>query len=167
MKGRKPILVVSLISGALALLGAGLFTVAGAMIYGSFARVIYSDATLLLVLLCGPVSVLPCTLLNCWKLRWNCSLRFGDDPSCCDCTPQHDGVGIFYSRRGAWFFVLGAPDVCDRDTIILILFRHASRVDWLWWILLVLAGMAMGYFLWRVGADGVGLLIYVLRGGII
>ena len=45
--------------------------------------------------------------------------------------------------------------------------RRGSRVDWLWWILLVLAGMVMGYFLWRVGADGVGLLIYVLRGGII
>ena len=59
-KGRQILLAVSTLIGVFALLGAGWFTVAGAGMFGSpFAGDTYFNATLMLVLICGPLTILP------------------------------------------------------------------------------------------------------------
>jgi drug/metabolite transporter (DMT)-like permease len=65
IKHRHLIVILATVIGVLGILGSALFTVAGAGMYGSpFAGDTYFNLTLLLVLLCGPVAILPCTILD-------------------------------------------------------------------------------------------------------
>ncbi len=167
MECRKQIFVVSLITGVLALLGTGLFVVAGAGIYGSpFAGDSYFNTTLLLVLLCGPFAVLPCTLFDGQKPGYGgivlCGLAVVEVAMITLNNVREWGFAVHDAALGS--LCLGFPMFVIGTLLITSSKPHASWLNWVWWIELLLAALAAGYFLWQVGADGIGILFYLLRG---
>ncbi len=166
MVNRKRILVASLIAGILALLGAALFAVAGAGIYGSpFAGDSYFNATLLLVLLWGPFAILPCTLLD-WRKPGYGGIVL------CGCAVIEVGVITLNNLREWGFAVhdaalgsmcLGFPMFVMGTFLFASSRSHASWLRWVWRIECLLAALATGFFLWQVGADGIDFLLYLVR----
>ena len=167
MKARNPILIASLVTGTLALLGASLFAVAGAGIYGSpFAGNFDENVTLLLVLLCGPVAILPCTLLDWWKAA------YGGIVLCVLAIIEVGVISLYNDRE--WGFamhdaalgslVLALPMFAIGTLLFFSGQPRAAWLNWLWWIALIVVAIVMCYFLWWVGADGVRALMSLLRG---
>ena len=170
MNGRKPILVWALITGTLAVLGASLFAVAGAGIYGSpFAGDSYFNATLLLVLLCGPAAVLPCTLFDMWKPGYGgivlCGLSVIEVLVITLNNIREWGFAVYDAALGS--LCLAVPMFALGTLIFFSGKPHVPWLKWAWWIEVLLAASVTGYFLWHVGADGVDALFLLLRGGTI
>ncbi len=170
MKSRKAILTFSVIIGTLALLAAGLFAVAGAGIYGSpFAGDTYFNATILLVLLFGPVAVLPCTLFDWWKPGYGgivlCGLAILEVVVIALNNLREWGFAVHDAALGSLclafpMFVIGTLLFFSGKT-------HVSWLNWVWRFQVFFAATVAAYFVWQVGADGVGALIHLLRGGTI
>lgn len=170
MKSRKVILTFSVIIGTIVLLGAGLFAVAGAGIYGSpFAGDTYFNATLLLVLLLGPVAVLPCTLFDWWKPGYGgiilCTLAIFEVVVVVLNNLRERGFAVHDAALGSLclafpIFVIGTLLFFSGKT-------HVSCLEWAWRFEVLLAATVGAYFVWHVGADGVGALLHLLRGGTI
>ena len=153
MNKRRPILVCSLIIGTLAFLGSGLFAVAGAGILGSpFSGGSYHQITLLLLLICGPVIVLPCTLFDLRKPGYGgfvlCSLALVEVGMISLHHVMEYGFNIFNAAGASLFialpmFVIGS----------LLLFSGKPHAAWLnraWWIELFLAASVSVWFLWQL-----------------
>ena len=173
---RRRVLVSSTVFGTL-----GLATTAFVMIFvvgrfGSPMRLLYSPfegdwdgSRSLLMLLCGPVAVLPCVLFDMWKPSLGgitlCSLSLAEV-----------GFIVLYNQRqwgfavhdaALWSLCLAFPTFVIGTLLFFSGKPHVSWLNWVWWIALLLAVSATGYFLWHVGADGVNALLYLLQGGMI
>jgi len=168
MRARKPIVVISLITGTLAILGSGFFAAVGAGVYGSpFAGDGYFNTTLLFVLLCGPVAVLPCTLVDCWKPGYGGIVLCG--------LAEIEVLMISLNNIRAWGFAihdaalgslcLALPMFAIGSMLFVSGKPQVERLSWLWWMALLLAASVITFFLWHVGADGVRALLCLLRGG--
>lgn len=169
-KGRQILLAVSTLIGVFALLGAGWFTVAGAGMFGSpFAGDTYFNATLMLVLICGPLTILPCTLLEMLKPRWGgmllCSLSLAEAGVLVLNNCYQWGFAIHNAALGslclaAPMFLLG----------FLFLGSTPSKDRWspmIWWGETTVAAVVAAFFLVMVGRDGAQALFYWLQGGTI
>ncbi|GIX00828.1 MAG: hypothetical protein KatS3mg111_4160 [Pirellulaceae bacterium] len=170
MKSRKVILTSSIIIGTIALLGAGLFAVAGAGIYGSpFAGDTYFNATLLLVLLFGPVAVLPCTLFDWWKPGFGgiilCTLAIFEVVVVVLNNLQEWGFAVHAAALGS--LCLAFPVFVTGTLLFFSGNPQVSWLNWAWRFEVLLAATVAAYFMWHVGADGVSALRHLLRGGII
>ncbi len=171
MKNRKRILVVSGVCGILAFLGAGLFAVLGAGMYGSpFADGdVYFDLTLLFVLLLGPVAVLPCTILDCFKSGLGgillCGFAIADVIAIC---LNNSVTSVFIVQTaGLITFCLALPTFVIGTLLFFSSGRSDGRWKTIWWFELALASVPAVYFSWQVGLDGVSGLIWWMRGGLI
>ena len=170
MKSRKLIFVFSAIVSTLALLGAILFSVAGAGIFGSpFAGDSYFNATLLLVLLFGPVAALPCTVFDWWKPGVGgvllCVLALFEVFLIVLNNIREWGFAVHDAALGS--LCLALPMFILGTMLFFSSSLHVAWVDWVWRIMLLLVATVTMFFMWRVGADGVAALLELSRGGTI
>lgn len=170
-RNRKPILITAAVLGVLALLGAALFAVAGAGMYGSpFDGDAWYNATLLAVLLIGPVAILPCVVFDYlkpgrggWML---CGLALVDVLA----ITLHNQCEWGFAIHSAGLATLGLTlPMVVVGTLLLLSTNPApgSTLVWIWRIEMILGGIIGIYFLWQVGWDGISALVYWLRGGTI
>jgi hypothetical protein len=168
MKGRQWILVASGVCGILALVGAGLFVVAGAGWAGSpFQGGTYFNVTLFLVIILGPVAVLPCTILDYFKSGLGGLLLCGFAIA--------DVIAIVLNNTRDWGFAIhdaGLGALClafPAFVIGTLLFFFSGRCDGrlksIWQIELALAAVPAVYFSWHVGPDGLSAALSWLGGG--
>ncbi len=167
---RKPVLIFSVFFGSLALAGAVFFAVAGAGIYGSpFAGDAYFNFTLLLVLLCGPVMILPCTILDSFRPGVGgftlCGMAVVEIVVIALNNIQQWGFAVHAAALGS--LCLALPMFVIGTALFLSVNQQVSRLNWLWRLELLLVAAAAGVFSWQVGADGFDALLNWLRGGTI
>ena len=168
IKRRRTILILAFVVGILAICGSALFAIAGAGIYGSpFAGDNYFNVTLLIVLLIGPVAILPCTILDYLKPGCGGSILCG--------LSIIEVVSIVLNNIRQWGFAihdaalasfsLALPMFAIGTMLIFSSSSHRKELNWIWRVEVLFAVVVAAYFSWHVGADGVSALFHLLRGG--
>ena len=170
VKRRRTILILAFVVGILTICGSALFAIAGAGIYGSpFAGDTYFDITLLMVLLFGPVAILPCTILDYWKQGCGgailCGLSIIEAVLIILNNIRQWGFAIHDAALGS--FLLALPMFAIGTLLIFSSSSHRRGLNWIWRVEVLFAVVVGAYFSWHVGADGASALFHLLRGGII
>ena len=162
---RHRLLVASTLFGVLAALGAGVFAMFGAGIYGSsFGGGVHHNLTLLLVLLCGPLAVLPCVLMDRRIPGWG-------GIALCSMSLVEVGIVASYSVRSWGFAIhdaaLGSLVLAAPMFLVGSLFLSSSpckykTMERVWWGHMAIATAICAYFVWMVGRDAVLIVCYFL-----
>ncbi len=170
MKHRTLILTLALGSGVIAIVGAIWFAIAGAGFYGSpFSGDFYFKATLMMVLLFGPLTVLPASIIDIFKPGRGGLLLCG--------LADIELAVIALNNLREWGFAIhdaALGSVCIAFPMFLIgsllFFSGQQRSGWtlrIWRVLLAIAISVAVFYCWHVGQDGFEALVHLLRGGII
>ena len=173
---RRCVLFSSAVIGALALVATALFVIFILGRLGSPMGLLRSPfegdwrgSTLLFVLLCGPVALLPCVLFDIWKPSLGgitlCSLSLAEAGLIALSNQRQWGFAIHDAALGS--LCLAFPMFVIGTFLVRSSKLDVSWLNWVWLIELFVAASAMGYYLWHVGADGVSALFHWLRGGMI
>ena len=167
VKWRRTIVGATFIIGVLAFVAACLFTVGGAGILGSpFTGEMRSDVALFLILLLGPVAVLPCVTWDHFKPTWGgialCSLAL------------IEVVPIVWYCQREWGFAIHSAALASLGLSLpmmimgtLLVYSSNERrmaVGKVWQVEVLIATIIAAYFIWSVGADGYRALVALLRG---
>ncbi len=167
MKARPWILAASSLFGILATAVTGWLCIFGAGWAGSpFQGDHYFNLTLFLVLVLGPLVILPCTILDCVKPAYGGLLLCG--------FALADVIAIVLNSQCEWGFAIhyaGLFALCvpfPAFVIGTLLFFSSGRCDavrkTIWRVELVLALAPAIYFSWYVGLDGLTSVFAWLRG---
>ncbi|HTN74372.1 MAG TPA: hypothetical protein VL096_03965 [Pirellulaceae bacterium] len=164
---RRGVLILAIIVGVLAMIGVVLYSFAGpGMFDWPFqGKESYYYTTLFFVLVCGPCSILPLTLLEIWKPCWGaiglCSLAIVE-------------VGLIgLNNLRQWGFAehdaalgslcLAAPMFLLGSLLLATDAKpHKRFANAWWWLMLIAVGIA-SRFLVLVGRDGFDIVVFTLK----